>query len=129
MAKISNIKQYWRDHRNYHVYLLEIEKLTGQIDDMMDKRSKMDKDHRKPLSDKIVALEHDRARYQGKAIQIKSALDEYVRLTIPTDLPITDDTGESLSWRDLIPWGNTILWIVAGLVACAIGCFLTMWLG
>lgn len=116
---ISNIKQYWGVERYYQIYLLEIEKLTTKIDAMMDKRNKMDKANRKPLSDKIVDLEHDRARLQGKAMKMKKALDEYAK----------DYSKEPLSLRDLIPWNKTALWIVIGLACCAIGCFLLIWWG
>ena len=88
MKEITNIGQYWTVHKWHQVGLIEIEKMTRKIDDLMDKRSRMDRSLRKPLSDKIVALRHDRARLQGKGMKMDKALKAY--------------TKENLSMWDLI---------------------------
>ena len=77
MKPITHISEYWTVHRWYEVGLIEVKRMTQEIDNLIDKRSGMDKTLRKPLSDQIVALRHDRARLQGKGMKMDKALKAY----------------------------------------------------
>jgi len=96
MKEITNIGQYWTIHKWHQVGLLEIEKMTRKIDNLMDKRSKMDRSLRKPLSDQIVALRHDRARSQGKGMKMDKALKAYTN-----DYPKEDLNPWDLAMRKI----------------------------
>ena len=75
---ITNIKQYWRCHKDVELYSIEIEKLDIKLIEMNhDRLDTIDEYQRHILSNKIRELTHDKARFEGKKMKLEKVMNDF----------------------------------------------------